>query len=109
MKVFLAVLSSVALGNVRWDRDGASSHLVGQAVHFFCRKAFGQPIHSFDEIHSCLPDSQVTKTVYCHTLLLLQPPTPNPHPPSRIHSCLPDSQVTKTIHCHTSSPLPTPN
>src|SRR6185369_14866441 len=81
MKVFLAVLSSVALGNVRWDRDGASSHLVGQAVHFFCRKAFGQPIHSFDEIHSCLPDSQVAKTVYCHTLLFYNPPTPNPQPP----------------------------
>jgi len=58
--VFPQMLSAMTFRNVAWNRDGAPLKLSRQTKPLILRKRFGEFIDDIYEIHSSLPNGQVT-------------------------------------------------
>lgn len=76
--------SSVALGNIAWNRHCRPSHLRTQPKFFFLGQALGQFVNFCNQVHRLFPDFQVLVATIVHLgmlpskrCLLSQLPTPN--------------------------------
>src|SRR5574337_1899205 len=55
MKVFLCPIPTCTLGEITWNRDRCSSHLLRQSIALLRREASSHLIHSFSQLHREFP------------------------------------------------------
>src|SRR5918999_2553026 len=84
VQVLAEVTSTVALGDVRHDRNGGALHLGGKTEQLMLRERLRRAIDLVDQIHRRLPHPKLPKPLHRHrgSLPDTQPLTPNTYNPS---------------------------